>query len=264
MSERVAFLRISFDIFAIARQRRFGDWLIRGRDELRDLGADHVKMPTQKHAELFLHARRERVVIGVHACDNLIAAFGQARREGVTEPAVLLVQDHRQQSGMATPERVDCDVQGTSHAVLYQDNLLRRDGLADHAVKGFQEVGRILLPVDAHQHAVRGMRIEGLWIMGIQTLIQTHSLAPSGRGSKTDITAVIGSFAIDRPVVGMRVPSFPPKRTPNWHFQCIALTTQELPNPVHYLIALLFASPLDTPSPVTYLRGTLHRFPTCS
>lgn len=117
-----------------------------------------------------------------------------ARREGVTEPAVLLVRDHRQQSGMATPERVDCDVQGTSHAVLYQDNLLRQDGLADHAVKGFQEVGRILLPIDAHQHAVRGMRIEGLWIMGIQTLIQTHSLAPSGRGSKTDITAVIGSF----------------------------------------------------------------------
>lgn len=44
MSERVAFLRISFDIFAIARQRRFGDWLIRGCDELRDLLADHVEM----------------------------------------------------------------------------------------------------------------------------------------------------------------------------------------------------------------------------
>ena len=96
---------------------------------------------------------------------------------------------------MAALELVDCDVQGTSQpAVLYQDNLLRRDGLADHAVKGLQEVGRILLPVDAHQHAIRGMRIEGLWIMGIQTLIQTHSLAPSGWGGKTDVTAVIGSF----------------------------------------------------------------------
>lgn len=35
---------------------------------------------------------------------------------------------------------------------------------------------------------------------------------------------------------------------------------QELPNPVHYLTALIFASPLDTPSPATYLRDALHGF----
>ena len=38
-------------------------------------------------------------------------------------------------------------------------------------------------------------------------------------------------------------------------------TAQELPDPVHYLTVLILASPLDTPSPATYLGGALHRFP---
>ena len=47
---------------------------------------------------------------------------------------------------------------------------------------------------------------------------------------------------------------------PDWCFSSAARTVQELLNPVHYLTALIFASPLDTPSPATYLRDALHGF----
>jgi len=48
---------------------------------------------------------------------------------------------------------------------------------------------------------------------------------------------------------------------PELVFSIAARTAQEPPNPVHYLTVLILAPPLDTPSPATYLRGALHRFP---
>lgn len=84
-----------------------------------------------------------------------------------------------------------------------------------------------------------------------------HSLTTN----QTDVTAVIGSFC-NRSTCGRHAsPVLSLQMNPELVSSSAARTVQELPNPVRYLTALIFASPLDTSSPATYLRGTLHRFP---
>lgn len=84
-----------------------------------------------------------------------------------------------------------------------------------------------------------------------------HSLTTN----QTDVTAVIDSFC-NRSTCGRHASPVPSlQMNPELAFSSAARTAQELPDPVHYLTVLILASPLDTLSPATYLRGALHRFP---
>ncbi|WP_221887011.1 hypothetical protein, partial [Bifidobacterium breve] len=74
-------------------------------------------------------------------------------------------------------------------------------------------------------------------------------------------TDVVGS-SCNQSTCGRHVsPVLSLQMNPELVFSIAARTAQELPNPVHYLTVLILASPLDEPSPATYLRGALHRFP---
>ena len=144
MVERVVQPGVAADLGRLDRRDAAADDLVGGRAELQQPGADDVGALDERQL------RREPVrhgdVVGVLPGDDVVAAGGQPRVQGRTQPAVALQRHQRDRHRAVGLQPVEDVGQLRAYrAVAHDDDLVRAQGLVVHrAAEGLDQLAGVV------------------------------------------------------------------------------------------------------------------------